>query len=390
MADVKISALPAATTPLAGTEVLPIVQSSTTKKVAISDVTAGRAISASSLTLTTTPLAVGSGGTGLTSLTAGYIPFGAGTSAFGNDSNLFWNNTNKRLGIGTTSPSQPLVVSNSGAAGIEISPTATASSPTIVCYNRSSLTYVQLTTHALLHDWTVSGTQAMRLDASGNLAIGSTTAYGKLDVLGNGNANNLHIANSANTDTGAYINATGVAECMFSGGASYNSYSAPNFVMNAKSTVASGVYLTGDTIRFWVNTGLTAGTTFNQSEKVRIDSSGNLLVTGTGGLGYGTGSGGAVTQITSRTTGVTLNKTNGAITLFTAAGSTTATTFTVTNSTVAATDVIHVSQKSGANLYVILVTAVAAGSFNITFYTTGGTTSEAPVFNFVVMKAVTA
>lgn len=68
MADVKISALPAATTPLAGTEVLPIVQSNTTKKVAISDVTAGRAISASSLTLTT-PLAVGSGGTGATATT---------------------------------------------------------------------------------------------------------------------------------------------------------------------------------------------------------------------------------------------------------------------------------------------------------------------------------
>ena len=128
----------------------------------------------------------------------------------------------------------------------------------------------------------------------------------------------------------------------------------------------------------------------NATERARIDSSGNVLVTGAGGLGYGTGSGGAVTQATSRTTGVTLNKTNGAITLFSAAGSTTPATFTVTNSTVAATDVIHVSQKSGSNLYVILVTAVAAGSFNITQYTTGGTTSEAPVFNFAVIKAVTA
>jgi hypothetical protein len=46
MADVKISALPASTVPLAGTEVLPIVQSSTTKKVSIANVTAGRAVSA--------------------------------------------------------------------------------------------------------------------------------------------------------------------------------------------------------------------------------------------------------------------------------------------------------------------------------------------------------
>jgi hypothetical protein len=52
MADKKISALTSATTPLAGTEVLPIVQSGATVKVAVSDLTAGRAVSASSLTAT--------------------------------------------------------------------------------------------------------------------------------------------------------------------------------------------------------------------------------------------------------------------------------------------------------------------------------------------------
>jgi len=52
MADKKISALTGATTPLAGTEVLPIVQSGATVKVAVSDLTAGRAISATQLTLT--------------------------------------------------------------------------------------------------------------------------------------------------------------------------------------------------------------------------------------------------------------------------------------------------------------------------------------------------
>jgi hypothetical protein len=50
MADKKISALTAASTPLAGTEVLPIVQSGATVKVAVSDLTAGRAIAATSLT----------------------------------------------------------------------------------------------------------------------------------------------------------------------------------------------------------------------------------------------------------------------------------------------------------------------------------------------------
>lgn len=52
MADKKISALTAAATPLAGTEVLPIVQGGSTVKVAVSDLTAGRAVAANGLTST--------------------------------------------------------------------------------------------------------------------------------------------------------------------------------------------------------------------------------------------------------------------------------------------------------------------------------------------------
>ena len=121
-----------------------------------------------------------------------------------------------------------------------------------------------------------------------------------------------------------------------------------------------------------------------------LTATGVIASTGTAGVGYATGAGGTVTQGTSRTTGVTLDKRTGAITLFSAAGTTSATTFTVTNSTVAATDIIILNQKSGTDLYDLMVTAVAAGSFNITFRTTGGTTTEQPVFNFAVIKGVAA
>lgn len=57
MADLKISALTASSTPLAGTEVLPIVQSSTTKKVSVANLTAGRAVSMQSITANNTGLA---------------------------------------------------------------------------------------------------------------------------------------------------------------------------------------------------------------------------------------------------------------------------------------------------------------------------------------------
>jgi hypothetical protein len=57
-----------------------------------------------------------------------------------------------------------------------------------------------------------------------------------------------------------------------------------------------------------------------------LTATGVIASTGTAGVGYATGAGGTVTQATSRTTGVTLNKTTGAITLFSAAGSATAAT----------------------------------------------------------------
>lgn len=61
MADTKISALTGATTPLAGTETLPIVQSGATVKVSVANLTTGRAISATQLTLTTGNVIVASG-----------------------------------------------------------------------------------------------------------------------------------------------------------------------------------------------------------------------------------------------------------------------------------------------------------------------------------------
>jgi len=64
MANTKISALTSASIPLTGTEVLPIVQSGATVKVAVSDLTAGRAVSATQYTSTiatgTAPLVIAS------------------------------------------------------------------------------------------------------------------------------------------------------------------------------------------------------------------------------------------------------------------------------------------------------------------------------------------
>lgn len=108
------------------------------------------------------------------------------------------------------------------------------------------------------------------------------------------------------------------------------------------------------------------------------------------GFPTGRGVGGAVTQATSRTTGVTLNKATGTITGNAASlAASTAATFTVTNSTVAAGDTVNLSVQSGAPVTTLFsVSAVAAGSFNITANNVSTTTADtsAPVINFTVTK----
>lgn len=80
MANTKISALTAATTPVAGTEVLPIVQSSTTKQVSIANLTAGRSVSAADYVMSTGNL--------VPSTAAKGINFTANTPASGMTSQL--------------------------------------------------------------------------------------------------------------------------------------------------------------------------------------------------------------------------------------------------------------------------------------------------------------
>jgi hypothetical protein len=105
MADKKISALTGATTPLAGTEVLPIVQGGATVNVSVTNLTSGRAISATQLTLTTGNLSVANGqgidfsdtsGTGTSELLADYeegtftavITMGSGTATVSSTNDL--------------------------------------------------------------------------------------------------------------------------------------------------------------------------------------------------------------------------------------------------------------------------------------------------------------
>lgn len=59
-------------------------------------------------------LGLANGGTGTSSLTSGSVLFSNGTTIAQDNSNLFWDNTNTRLGIGTNSPGSRLSLVNNG------------------------------------------------------------------------------------------------------------------------------------------------------------------------------------------------------------------------------------------------------------------------------------
>lgn len=117
----------------------------------------------------------------------------------------------------------------------------------------------------------------------------------------------------------------------------------------------------------------------------------SVLVAGPGGVGYTTGAGGTVTQLTNKSTGVTLNTITGEITMNAAAlAANTTVSFTLTNSTIAATDLVLITHDSAGTAGAYTVTAQsAAGTANIAVRNvTAGSLSEAIVLKFAVFKAV--
>lgn len=106
-------------------------------------------------------------------------------------------------------------------------------------------------------------------------------------------------------------------------------------------------------------------------------------------LGYASGAQGAVTQGTSKSTGVTVNASMGRITTDSATLNTlTNVTFTLTNNLISVKDVIILNVSSGATsgAYNCWISSMSAGTCTITLRNiSGGNLSEAVVINFAII-----
>jgi hypothetical protein len=201
-----------------------------------------------------------------------------------------------------------------------------------------------------------------------------------------------------------------------------NTYGVSNYYgENTLRATRTGVTYTYG-VSFWINGAIVEGTNITISEKLAlVTAADNVSFSNTFFIGSGSGSvatsnargafvsqgvlgygkdafanspGGASTQLTSKSTGVTLNKGCGAITMNAAALAAGASVeFVLTNSFIAAFDTVICNMGPGgtASTYLVQCQAVAAGScrFRVTNYSATNR-SEACVVNFSIIKAVNA
>jgi hypothetical protein len=118
---------------------------------------------------------------------------------------------------------------------------------------------------------------------------------------------------------------------------------------------------------------------------------GNLSVNGT--IGYAVGSGGSVTQLTSKVTGVTLSKSCGQITMIATGdiGADTTVSFVLTNTQIAATDVLvlnHLSGGTPGSVHLNAQCAAGSATINVRNVTPANMVTPAPVISFALIKAV--
>jgi hypothetical protein len=198
-------------------------------------------------------LVVGNGGTGLTTITAGRILFGAGTSALGNSANLFFDSANGRLGVNTATPA--VTTELVGTDAMLIPKGTTGNRPTGVSgYLRFNTTTSEFEGYngtawasvggAALSNDTATATNVFPLFANATSGTASTLFTSNAKLLYKPSTGEFQ-ASALVATNGLFVNATNIA-------ASYTIASGYNAQSVGPVTIASGQSVTITSGQRWL------------------------------------------------------------------------------------------------------------------------------------------
>lgn len=218
-------------------------------------------------------------------------------------------------------------------------------------------------------------------------------------------SNRLIISNttpSTSTITGALTVAGGVGVAgnvyagHYYGDGSTLSNIYPNYVFNGQSYIGIGTANGNANISVGSTSNVVVVTTTGQivsgvhSVTGNITTPGNILLTDGGTMGYNAGAGGTVSQSGNKSQGVTLNKPSGEITMQnTALAADTTVSFTLTNSTIGARDLLLMNIVGGvatASTYLLSANCTTGSAVIGVRNITAGSLSEAIVIRFAVIR----
>jgi len=231
------------------------------------NLTLGGTLSGVSLTTQVSgTLPVANGGTGTaTAFTAGSVVFAGASGVYSQDNaSLFFDNTNDRLGVGTTTPQAKLAVSNGGAAGLELFTTNPSGGvgTYIQSFNRSGGAYVETHYYATSHTFRTSASAtSMVLDTSGNVGIGTASPNQRLQVTG---SNSTGFAGATLQNSNGNV---GLAGVQFSSDTTYSKSAIAQVRENANGN---------GPLVFYVDSATDAADWSAGDEKMRISAAGNV------------------------------------------------------------------------------------------------------------------
>jgi hypothetical protein len=219
---------------------------------------------------------------------AGQVAFWNGTNTQTGDNNLFWDNTNKRLGIGTTTPNRKLVIQGAFTSNEQLLYLKQGDDYGF-SFNLDAAVTGNLMIKGVNNGTETASLLTIRRD-SGNVGIGTNTPSQKLEVTGAivvGMTNPAPYWNAKFQDysdgSGIYISAVN------GGGGKYiagNSYYQNSGQWWSDKTVASAINFDNGLLVFYTDSGLTPNTSYTPTARMLIASTGNVLIGTTTDSGF--------------------------------------------------------------------------------------------------------